>query len=62
MEIGVSLIHGICANVDHHDKVEITDVAHCFDTFDLSLVVRSDTLLSGIHEALIAELVQQAKR
>jgi LysR family hydrogen peroxide-inducible transcriptional activator len=60
--LGVGLIHGICAKADHHDKVEITDVAHCFDTFDLALVVRSDTLLGGIHEALIAELTQQAKR
>ena len=56
MDLGVGLVHGICAGSGGDRGIRRIDVSHCFEIFDVALAVRSETLLSGMHDGLIEAL------
>jgi DNA-binding transcriptional LysR family regulator len=56
MNLAVALVHGICAESGGSRNVVRVDASHCFDTFHLALLVRTEKFASGIHQALIEAL------
>lgn len=56
MNLAVALVHSVCARSRSGGGLVKLDASHCFETFEVALVVRSETLASGIHQDVIQAL------
>ncbi len=56
LRLGLGLVHTICACAEPHDDLDRIDVSEHFGKLDVALAVRSETLLSSSHQALIGAL------
>jgi DNA-binding transcriptional LysR family regulator len=56
MDLAVGLVHSICAGSLASGGLVQLDASHCFESFEVALVVRTETLASGIHHPLIEAL------
>jgi DNA-binding transcriptional LysR family regulator len=56
LRLGLGLVHNICACAEPHDDLDLIDVSEQFGKLDVALAIRSETLLSPSHQALIRTL------
>lgn len=56
MTVADDLVHNVCACAEPHDDLDLIDASDQFGKLDVALAVRSETLLSPSHQALIKAL------
>ena len=56
LRLGFGLVHNVCACAEPHDDLDLIDASDQFGKLDMALAVRSETLLSPSHQALITAL------
>jgi DNA-binding transcriptional LysR family regulator len=60
--LGVGFVHSICACAEPHDKLEYISMSRFFGNMEVSLITRSNAVLSPAHHALMTVFLENTHR